>query len=77
MCSKDFVAKKTTSKTCSDDCAKRFYKLRIKNDKIAQVEMQTAIKKASKAFVTEQQLKVRNAKQYSFITTFKINLHYG
>ncbi|MEO5984170.1 MAG: hypothetical protein ABIP80_01615 [Ferruginibacter sp.] len=46
MCSKEFIAKKSTSKTCSDNCAKRFYKLRMKNDKIEQVEMQTAIWKA-------------------------------
>lgn len=64
MCSKEFVAKKTTSKTCSDDCAKRFYKLRIKNEKIAHVELETAIKKAPKAFVTEEQIRVINAKQY-------------
>ncbi len=48
MCAKEFIACKTTSKTCSDDCAKRFYKLRIENVKIVQVEMQTAIKKPQK-----------------------------
>ena len=64
MCSKDFIAKKTTSKTCSDNCAKRFYKLKVKNDKIEQVEMQTVIKKSPKAFVTEEQIRVINTKQY-------------
>ncbi len=64
MCSKEFIAKKTTSKTCSDSCAKRFYKLKIKNDKIAQVELETTIKKAPNAFVTEEQIRVINAKQY-------------
>ena len=64
MCSKDFIAMKTTSKTCSENCAKRFYKSKKKNDKIAKVEMQTAIKKASSAYVTEEQIKVINAKQY-------------
>jgi hypothetical protein len=56
MCRKEFIAKKTTSKTCSDNCAKRFYKLKIKNDKIAQVQLETAIKKTPKAFVTEEQM---------------------
>lgn len=45
MCSNDSIAKKTTSKTCSDDCAKRLYKLKMKNDNIAQVDLQTAIGK--------------------------------
>ena len=64
MCNKDFIAKKTTSKTCSDNCAKRLYKLKIKNDKIAQVELKTAIRKAPQQFVTEEQIRVINAKQY-------------
>ena len=64
MCSKDFIAKKTTSKTCSDGCAKRFYKLKIKNSKIAQVELETAFKKTTKGFITEEQIKVLNDKQY-------------
>ncbi len=64
MCSKEFVAKKTTSKTCSDSCAKRFYKLNMRNDKIAHVALETAIKQAPKAYVTEEQIRVINAKQY-------------
>lgn len=56
--------KKTTSKTYADNCAKRFYKLKIKNDKVAPVELETAIKKAPKAFVTEGQISVITAKQY-------------
>ena len=64
MCSKEFIAKKTTSKTCSDNCAKRFYKLNQRTDKIVQAELKTAIKKAPKAFVTVEQIRVINSKQY-------------
>ena len=63
MCSKEFIAKKTTSKTCSDNCAKRFYKLNKRNEKIAEVELQTAIKKTPKNFVTEEEIRIINAKE--------------
>ena len=52
------------TKCCSDDCSKRFYKLKIKNDKIAQAELKTEIKRKPKAFITEEQIKAINAKQY-------------
>ena len=63
-CSKEFIAKKTTTKCCSDDCAKRFYKLNKRNDKIAQTELKTEIKRQPKDFITEDELKVIQAKQY-------------
>ncbi len=61
-CKNEFIAKKTTSKTCSDDCAKRFYKLRMRNDKIHQAELKTEIIRKPKAFITEDQVKVINSK---------------
>ena len=63
-CKNDFIAKKTTSKTCSDDCAKRLYKLNQKNSKIAQAEMKTEIKRSPKAFIAEDQIKAIQAKEY-------------
>lgn len=33
-CRSEFVAKTTVTKFCSDDCAKRAYKLRIRNEKL-------------------------------------------
>ena len=63
MCSKEFIAKKTTSKTCSDNCVKRIYKLNKRNEKVAEVELQTAIKKAPKNFVTEEEIRIINAKE--------------
>lgn len=47
QCGKEFEARKTTSKTCSDDCAKRLYKARKREGKIeaAQAETQKIIDK--------------------------------
>ena len=64
MCSRNYIAKKTTTRTCLDICAKRFYKLEVKNSKVALVELQSAITKSPKAFVTEAQIRAINAKQY-------------
>ena len=63
MCGKEFIAKKTTSKTCSDNCAKRFYKLNKRNEKIGDAELQTAIKKIPKSFVTEEEIRIINLKE--------------
>jgi hypothetical protein len=65
-CKNEFIAKKTTSKTCSDDCAKRLYKLIQRNKKIVQAELQTEIKRSSKAFIAEDQIKAINRKKTSF-----------
>jgi len=40
-CNKEFEARKTTSKTCSDYCAKMFYKARQKAAKIEQSNAET------------------------------------
>lgn len=63
MCSKEFIAKKTTSKTCSDNCAKRFYKLNKRNQRIEDVELQTAIKKTPKSFITVEEIRIINIKE--------------
>jgi excisionase family DNA binding protein len=46
FCKQDFEARKTTSKTCSDNCAKRLYKARLKNSKIQAVKIDTEAVKA-------------------------------
>ncbi|SRR5260221_2265143 len=56
-CDNEFIAKKTTSKTCSDDCAKRLYKLKKREAKISQAKLQTEIKRRPKAFITEEEIK--------------------
>ena len=62
-CKNEFIAKTTTTKCCSDNCSKRFYKLKIKNDKIAQAELKTEIKRKPKAFITEEEIKAIQAKE--------------
>lgn len=63
-CKKEFIARKTTSKTCSDDCAKRFYKLKQRSNKIARIEIKEEIKRKPKAFVTEEEMRAIQAKEY-------------
>ncbi len=64
ICNNEFIAKKTTTVSCSPNCAKRFYKLKKQNEKVSQAEIQNAIKKNPKAFLTEDQIKVINVKRY-------------
>lgn len=40
-CGKEFTARKTTTATCSDPCAKKLYKLRLKESKIQAVNAET------------------------------------
>ena len=58
------LRRRQTSKTCSDDCAKRLYKLNQRNSKIAQAEMKTEIERSPKAFIAEDQIKTIQAKEY-------------
>ena len=62
-CSNEFIAKTTTTKCCSDNCSKRFYKLKIKNDKIAQADFKTETKRKPKNFITEEEIKSIQAKE--------------
>jgi DNA-binding transcriptional regulator YiaG len=50
FCQKEFIARKTTSKTCSDDCAKRLYNLNQRNRKIHQAIEESRNKRGSDAF---------------------------
>ena len=63
-CKKDFIAKKTTSACCSDNCAKRLYKDRKRDEKIKLVEVETKSKKILSAGIVEDEFKIINAKQY-------------
>jgi excisionase family DNA binding protein len=62
-CKNDFIAKKTSSKTCSDDCAKRLYKLNQRNKKIHQEELKTEIKRKPEAYIQEAQIRSIQAKE--------------
>jgi hypothetical protein len=54
FCQKEFIARKTTTQCCSDPCASRFYKLKVKNSKIAQADLKTEMKRKSMNFITEE-----------------------
>ena len=63
-CNKDFIAKKTTSACCSDNCAKRLYKSRKRDEKIKVAETETKSKKMLSVALVEEEYKTINAKQY-------------
>ncbi|MBS1684459.1 MAG: helix-turn-helix domain-containing protein [Bacteroidetes bacterium] len=45
-CGKDFIAQRTTTQSCSDHCAKMYYKTKKRNEKIAISNKETLIIKA-------------------------------
>ena len=61
-CKGEFIAKKTSSKTCSDHCAKRLYKLNQREKKIQQAVIKEEVKKKPSAFVDEREVKAIQAK---------------
>jgi excisionase family DNA binding protein len=63
-CKKEFIARTTVTKTCSDPCAKRLYKLKQREKKIEQAEIKEEIKRKPKVFVSEEEIRVIQAKEY-------------
>lgn len=64
FCKPKFIGCKTTSRTCSDPRAKRLYKLRQREEAICRVEIETMVKRKPEAFITEEQVKVIQAKEW-------------
>lgn len=64
FCKKEFVARTTATQCCSDSCAKRFYKLKKRNEAIHQAELKTEIKRKPQAFIGEEQIRMVQAKQW-------------
>jgi len=64
FCKQEFIARKTTSQTCSDSCAKRLYKLRQREKAIIRAEVETMVKRKPERFVTEEQVRVIQAKEW-------------
>jgi excisionase family DNA binding protein len=64
FCKQEFIAKKSTSETCSDPCAKRLYKLRVREKAISRAKLETMVKRKPEAFITEEQVKVIQAKEW-------------
>ena len=63
-CKQEFIARKTTTETCSDACAKRFYKVKQREKAIQRAEVETMVKREAKTFTTEEQLKAIQAKEW-------------
>lgn len=58
------IACEITSKTCSDGCAKRLYKLKQGSTKIHPAEIEAEIKRKQKAFVIEYAVGTVWAKEF-------------
>jgi excisionase family DNA binding protein len=63
-CKHEFIAKKTTSQTCSDACAKRFYKVKQREKAISRTQTETMVKREPQALVTEEKMKAIQAKEW-------------
>ena len=64
FCKHEFIARKTTTETCSDPCAKRLYKLRLREKAISRAKLETEATRKPGIFVTEEQVKVIQAKEW-------------
>jgi len=64
FCKQEFIARKTTSQTCSDPCVKRLYKLKKRNEAIRRAKIETAVKQKPEAFITEDQVKAIQVKEW-------------
>ncbi|MDR3712855.1 MAG: hypothetical protein P4L51_08570 [Puia sp.] len=64
FCQDEFVAKTTVTQCCSDACAKRLYKVKKRDEVISRAKLETMIKQEAEAFITEEQVKVIQAKEW-------------
>jgi excisionase family DNA binding protein len=64
FCKQEFIARKTTTETCSDPCAKRLYKVKQREKAISRVAAETMVKRKPQAFVTDEQVKAIQAKEW-------------
>jgi len=63
-CKQEFIARKTTTETCSDPCAKRFYKHKLREQTISRAKLETEVRRKPGAFITEEQIRVIQAKEW-------------
>ena len=63
-CKQEFIARKTTTKSCSDACAKRFYKVKQREKAIKRAEVEAVIKREAKAFVNEEEIRAIHTKEW-------------
>ena len=63
-CQNEFVAKTTVTQCCSDACAKRLYKLKKRDAAINRAKVETEVKRKPEAFITEDQIRAIQAKEW-------------
>lgn len=63
-CNQEFIARTTVTQCCSDACAKRLYKLRLREKAISRAVVETEARRKPSGFVTEEQVKVVQAKEW-------------
>jgi excisionase family DNA binding protein len=64
FCKQEFIRRKTTTETCSDPCAKRLYKLRLREQAISRAKLETETRRKPEASITEEQVKAIQAKEW-------------
>jgi excisionase family DNA binding protein len=63
-CKQEFIAKKTTTKTCFHRCGQRLYKQNLRNSKIEQAELKEEIKQKPKLLITEEKMRLIQVKEH-------------
>ena len=63
-CKNEFIAKKITSRSCSHDCARKLHRQEHTISKVELEQLRTEIKGQPKAFITEDEIKAIQAKDY-------------
>jgi len=64
FCRNEFVAKTTVTQCCSDVCAKRLYKVKMRNGVMSRAKLETMVKREPGAFITEGQVRAIQAKEW-------------
>ena len=63
FCKKEYIARKTNSKSCSQDCARRLHRFNLKNDLLALTELKTEMQRNPGSFIKEDEIKAIQAKE--------------
>jgi hypothetical protein len=61
---REFIAKETTTETCSNPCAKQCYKVKQREKAVSREKVETMVKRNPEAFITEEQVNAIQAKEW-------------
>ena len=59
-----FITRKAVAQNYADSCAKRFYKVKRRNEAISRAKLETEVKRRPQAYITEEQVKAIQAKEW-------------